>query len=326
MKKYIIIALCSFLCFAHNLYAAGNVVPGDNTKTIGTATKPFGSIYVGNIYSPKVLNMAGKSTRYQAIGTGGDYVGEMGPAAMTPGTSYLLRDPASGPSVANSTKVYGPAFMGSGSPLDDPYIHNGTWLEVAAASGGTITSPTITWDTSKPWRSISIHPQLFKMDGTYCATVTNAQIASGPRIWYTSCSDTATGTIDIQTAMPDNWAGGQIFVEPYIFSTQTLPAGIILFEASAMALPNNGLFTAVFGGATNILFDSTIHADTTVTILNTVYHTKHTAAMTITGAGGDLLIVRLQRMATSVLDTSVQAISVVMVKIYYQIDALSEKD
>jgi hypothetical protein len=177
------------------------------------------------------------------------------------------------------------------------------------------------------WKSIYVHPGAFRVDGTNCAAVTSAAINSGPYIYYTACSD-AAGTIDVQVVMPENWDGGNLFIEPEVFSAEASPSGTIEFEISIQARGNdetiNNTWVTTNG---NAYFED---AETTATTVDTQYDffkVKNKTAMAASGAGGDLLFVRLTRdNDDGTHDTSTQAIRVVGLKIFYLIDSFEERD
>jgi hypothetical protein len=177
-----------------------------------------------------------------------------------------------------------------------------------------------------PWHSIYVHPGAFRVDGTNCKAVTSEAINSGPYIYYTECAD-AAGTIDFQIAMPDNWDGQAIYVEPHVFSN-VAPSGSIQFNAKFQARAHDATINNTWVSTNGeIYFEDAETAGTTVDTQYDVFKSKNKTAMDLNAAGGDMLFGQIARVADAGTHTvSTAAIRVMGIKIYYQVDELDEKD
>jgi hypothetical protein len=185
-----------------------------------------------------------------------------------------------------------------------------------------------TWTSNKPWKSVTVLPGAFSTDGTNCGVLAAVVVNSGPKVPYVECAD-AAGTMEFTIAtMPENWDGGELYVELSVYSAQATPAGTIEFDISVQA---RGLDESI--NSTWVTADGQIYfedAETTATTVDTQYDffkSRNKTAMAAAGAGGDALFVKLARdNADGTHDTSTQAIRVIGAKVFYQIDNNSEKD
>lgn len=207
-------------------------------------------------------------------------------------------------------------------PFWDDGANAFAWLDLPDGMG--ISGTTITYT---PWQAVYVAAAAFVCDGTNCSDPAAAQINSGPNQYYTTCSD-AAGTIEFSIGMPENWDGGSIIIEPVVFSTEATPTGTIEWELSIQKCANDESIDNTWVTANgNVYFEDAETSNTTVDTQYDLFKCKNKTAMAAGGAGGDQLFIKLTRdNDDGTHDTSTQDINVLGIKVYYQVDALNEKD
>jgi hypothetical protein len=139
-------------------------------------------------------------------------------------------------------------------------------------------------------------------------------------VQFSTCSD-AAGTLEIGgIPMPENWDGGNIYVELVVGSNEASPSGTVEFEVQAMARGNDDLLNSTWLTTVDLQFGANIDTQYDVVI-------AESAVIACSGAGGDMLYIKLTRdNDDGTNDTSTQDVEVWGMRIYYQIDDLDERD
>jgi len=169
------------------------------------------------------------------------------------------------------------------------------------------------------WQAIGVSVARMIADGTNCLDPDSEVINSGPNAWFSTCSD-AAGTLEISIPMPENWDGGNIYVEIIAGSNQASPSGTVEFEVQAMARGAGDVINSTWLSTVNAQFADTIDTQYSV-------ETAESAVIACSGAGGDMLYIKITRDNDDPSnDTSTQEVEVWGVRVYYQIDDMDERD
>jgi len=169
------------------------------------------------------------------------------------------------------------------------------------------------------WQSIAISPAAMIADGTNATDPASEQVNSGPNVWVSTVSD-AAGTLEFQVPMPENWDGGNIYVELIAGSLEATPSGTVEFEVSTQACSDDELINNTYVTGDNIQFASTIDTQYDAVV-------AESDVIAASGAGGDLLFIKLTRdNDDDPNDTSTQDVEIWGARLYYQIDDLDERD
>ena len=169
------------------------------------------------------------------------------------------------------------------------------------------------------WQAVAVSVAGMIADGTNCSDPDSEAINSGPNVWFSTCSD-AAGTLEFGIPMPENWDGGNIYVEMLAGSMEGSPSGTVEFEVSTMARGNDDLINNTWVTGDNVQFASNIDTQYDLVI-------AESDVIAASGAGGDLLIIKLTRDSDDgTNDTSTQDVEVWGARVYYQIDDLDERD
>jgi len=189
-----------------------------------------------------------------------------------------------------------------------------------AVDEGLDTKEPLLKDTDRDiWQCVAISVAAMIADGTNASDPASEQINGGPHVWFSTVSD-AAGTLDFGIPMPENWDGGNIYVEMVAGSNQSSPSGTVEFEVQAMARGNDDLINSTWLTTVNCQFADNIDTQYDVVI-------AESAVIACSGAGGDMLYVRLTRdNDDGTNDTSTQEVEVWGARVYYQIDDLDERD
>lgn len=207
-----------------------------------------------------------------------------------------------------------------------------TGIELGAASDTTLarsaagrvtveTIPVVLKDADQDiWQSFAVLVSALKADGTNCTAPAVEAINSGPNVWFSTCTD-AAGTLELGgVAMPENWDGGNIYVELIAGSNEASPSGTVEFEVQAMARGAGEAINSTWLTTVDLRFASAI---------DTQYAPEmaESAVIACSGTGGDMLYLKLTRDHDDATHgTSTQAVEIWGLKVYYQIDDLDERD
>jgi len=177
--------------------------------------------------------------------------------------------------------------------------------------------------TQKSWRSIAVSAGALIADGTNCEDPAAHQINSGPNLYACTCDGATDGTMEIAIPMPENWEGGTASAMKvgvhWIATTAGTNTQTVIFQAKLQARGNgdqvdNTWTTA--DSATTTFGASESQYDT--------YYTEITIDEALSGAGGDTLLVYVNRNADT--DTDTNDVEVTGIKIMYKIDDMDEDD
>jgi len=171
----------------------------------------------------------------------------------------------------------------------------------------------------KKWQCVSVSVAGMIADGTNATAPASEAINSGPNVWFSTVSD-AAGTLEFSIPMPENWDGGNIYVEMIAGTNEGTPSGTVEFEVSAMARGNDDLINGTWVTGSNVQFADNIDTQYDVVV-------AESDVIAASGAGGDMLYILLTRdNDDETNDTSTQAVEVWGARVYYQIDDLDERD
>lgn len=169
------------------------------------------------------------------------------------------------------------------------------------------------------WQCVSISVAAMIADETNCTAPDSEAVNSGPNVWFSTCSD-AAGTLESGIPMPENWDGGNIYVEMLAGTLEGSPAGTVEFEVSTQACSNDELVDNTWVTGDNVQFAANIDTQYDLVI-------AESDVIAAAGAGGDMLYMKLTRdNDDGTNDTSTQDVEVWGVRVYYQIDDLDERD
>ena len=166
------------------------------------------------------------------------------------------------------------------------------------------------------WYSLAISAAAFIADGTNCSDATTEQVNSGPELHFVNCSD-AAGTIQIALPMPENWDGGNVYVELTGYTDQASPANTVEYDCKVQARGDSETI--------NNTWTSTSACDFNLATGYVQYDLAiaESAVIAPSGAGGDLLFVHCAR---DNADSSTQDFNLAGMKVYYQVDDMDDRD
>lgn len=169
------------------------------------------------------------------------------------------------------------------------------------------------------WKSVGIDASAFIADSTGTNDPAELTINSGPTVYAVETTD-ADNNLQFSIPMPENWDGGNIYVELIGSSQEATPSGTLEFEIKVQARGDDDLINNTWVGPVNLQYAALVDTQYDVQI-------AESAVLAAAGAGGDKLFVHAHRDYDDVTNcTSTQSFYINAARVYYQTDDMDERD